>query len=392
MNRKDIVELMKDVFTSSEAAEYLNISSQRLNQLVHDGQIVPIKANKSIMLFLKSDLEKRNIKNVSNTRVSSQIGQFQINTPYVRDAILYYTIQQYFHNNDKKTCEFIQQLEKKYTFDFRAGLKVNIPFLSSNLKITEKEFYDCYVRVKESFATLTDDVVLVKKGDDIYSKLLACTKEAPPYLFLKGNVHLLNEKSVCVVGSRNASQDSMLKTKRIVKSLIKRNIVVNAGLAKGIDTATHQSALENGGRTIAVIGTPINQYYPKENRELQIEIEKKGLVVSQFPPCNQVYRWNFPIRNATMSGLSLATIIMEAGETSGALKQADYALKQGRDVLIPQSAIHNPLIQWPQKYVMKGAYSFKNLKEVLEILNKNEVLQDVFNASDMEEVSDVEMD
>ena len=161
---------------------------------------------------------------------------------------------------------------------------------------------------------------------------------------------------------------------------------------KGIDTATHRSALKYGGRTIAVIGTPINQYYPKENRNLQMEIEKKGLVVSQFPPCNVVNRWNFPTCNATMSGISLATIIMEAGETSGALKQADYALKQGRDVLIPQSAINNPLIKWPTLYVLKGAFAFRTLKEVLEILNKNELLLDLFNKSDMEEISDVEMD
>ncbi len=99
------------------------------------------------------------------------------------------------------------------------------------------------MRAKDSFAKLTDDVILVKKGDGIYSKLLADTQGTPPFLFLKGNVHLLNEKSVCVVGSRNATIDSMKKTEKIVKSLIKRNLVVNAGLAKGIDTATHKSAL-----------------------------------------------------------------------------------------------------------------------------------------------------
>ena len=93
-----------------------------------------------------------------------------------------------------------------------------------------------------------------------------------------------------------------------------------------------------------------------------------------------------------MSGISLATIIMEAGESSGALKQADYALKQGRDVLIPQSAIDNPLIQWPKKYVGKGAHAFKTLKEALQILNRNELLLNLFNNNDMEEVSNVEMD
>lgn len=392
LNRQDIIELMKDVYTSSEAAEYLNISTQRLNQLVHEKRIIPIKKNKSIMLFLKKDLDTRKITNVSNFHDETNNGKFNINIPYVRDAILYYTIQQYFNNNDKRTCEFIKKIELSSEFHFRSGLKKNIPLLSSLLNTTEKEFYDCYIMVKDSFARLSDDVILAKKGDDIYSKLLATTKEAPPFLFLKGNVNLLEEKSVCVVGSRNASDDSIEKTERIVKSLIKRNIVVNAGLAKGIDTATHSTALNNGGRTIAVIGTPINQYYPKENKELQKQIEQKGLVVSQFPPCNIVNRWNFPTRNGVMSGISIATIIMEAGETSGALKQADYALKQGRDVLIPQSAINNHSIQWPKKYVTKGAHVFKTLKEVLETLNKNELLLNLFNSNDMEEVGNVEMD
>ena len=391
MDRNEIKALMNDIYTSREAAEYLQISTQRLNQLVHDQQIIPIKVSKSVTLFWKEDLDKRTITNVSSNN-NPGIGMFDINNAYVRDAILYFTIQQYFNCNDKKTCEFIEQLEKVDNFSFRSGLKNNIPYLSSKLNILEKDFYKCCLRVKDSFSKLTDDVILVKKGDGVYSKLLANTDGTPPFLFLKGNVHLLNEKSVCVVGSRNASVESMKKTEKLVKALIKRNIVVNAGLAKGIDTATHKTALENGGRTIAVIGTPINQYYPKENKDLQLSIEEKGLVVSQFPPCNPVYRWNFPTRNGTMSGISLATIIMEAGETSGALRQADYALKQGRDVLIPQSAINNSSISWPKKYIKKGAHAFKNLKEVLQILNDNEVLYNLFDNDDMEEVNNVEMD
>lgn len=392
MNRKEIVELMKDVYTSSEAAEYLNISTQRLNQLVHEKRLEPVKVSKSIMLFLKSDLDQRKVSNVSNIDVNHEKKQLDINNSFVREVILYYTIQQYFNQNDKKTTQFIKQMKETQQFSFHQKLTENIPLLSHALQTSEKEFYNQYIKVKNSFLLLDEDVVITKKGDEIYSKLLNMTNEAPPYLFLKGHVDLLNEKSVCVVGSRNASVDSMKKTEQIVKSLIRRNIVVNAGLAKGIDTATHTSALNNGGKTIAVVGTPINQYYPKENKELQLEIEKKGLVVSQFPPCNKVQRWNFPMRNGVMSGLSIATIIMEAGETSGALKQADYALKQNRDVLIPQSALDNQLISWPRKYVSRGAYVFKNLREVLEKLNKNELLLNTFNEIDMEELNDVEMD
>lgn len=289
-----------------------------------------------------------------------------INNVYVRDAILYYTIQQYFNCNDKKTSQFIAQLDY---FNYRSGLIHNIPYLSLQLHVSEKDF----LSVKESFKILPEDVILVKKNDEIYSKLLAMIQAAPPYLFLKGNVYLLNEKSVSVVGSRNASREAMEKTEILVKALVKRNIVVNAGLAKGIDTITHQTALKNNGRTIAVIGTPINQYYPKENKNLQLTIEKHGLVVSQFPPCNKVYKWNFPTRNATMSGISIATIIMEAGEKSGALRQADHCIKQGRDILIPYSLLQSSLL-WPRKYIQKGAHTFKNIKEVLELLNKNDIL------------------
>lgn len=391
MDRKEIEMLMKDVFTSSEAAEFLNISTQRLNQLVHENKIVPIKTSKSVMLFLRQDLQERKVTNVINTK-DEQYDCFDVNLSYVRDAILYFTIQQYFNNNDKKTCEFIEIIKNSHSFKYSSGLKENIPLLSSLLNTTDTKFYETYQMVKDSFQSLSSDVVLSKKGDEIYSKLLMMTEEAPPYLFLKGNVNLLNEKSVCVVGSRNASNESIQKTEKIVKSLIKRNIVVNAGLAKGIDTATHAAALNNGGKTIAVIGTPINQFYPKENRELQERIEKDGLLVSQFPPCNPVNRWNFPTRNSVMSGISLATIIMEAGETSGALKQADYALKQGRDVLIPKSAVDSTLISWPRKYIDKGASEFKTLKDVLEILNRNTVLKDLFNSEDIEEITNVEMD
>lgn len=211
-------------------------------------------------------------------------------------------------------------------------------------------------------------------------------------MFLKGDVHLIDHKSVCVVGSRNASLDSLKKTERIVKSFIKRNIVVNAGLAKGIDTATHRAALENRGKTIAVIGTPINQYYPKENKELQMEIERKGLIISQFSPCNKVNRWNFPTRNATMSGISLATIIMEAGETSGALKQADYAFKQNRVVLIPKSAVDNPLISWTKKYLQRGAHEFVTLKDALVILNQQNVLKGLFDNIGEDGIDYVEVD
>jgi DNA processing protein len=122
----------------------------------------------------------------------------------------------------------------------------------------------------------------------------------------------------------------------------------------------------------------LNQYYPKENENVQREIEKRGLVVSQFSPANRTERWFFPLRNGVMSGLSLATVIMEAGETSGALKQADFALKQDRQVLIPASAFNIPNVTWPRRYVERGAQVVNNSTEILKALSNSHI----FNADD----------
>ena len=138
-----------------------------------------------------------------------------------------------------------------------------------------------------------------------------------------------------------------------------------------------QLAREFGFNTIAVIGTNLNQYYPNENKEVQLEIEKKGLVISQFPPSMKTERWFFPLRNGVMSGISLATVIMEAGETSGALKQATFALKQGRVVLIPQNVVNKPTLLWPKKYIQKGAYAVRTPKEIIEKLSEKNVYKKI---------------
>ena len=124
-----------------------------------------------------------------------------------------------------------------------------------------------------------------------------------------------------------------------------------------------------------MIGTNLNQYYPKENESVQREIEKRGLVVSQFSPANKTERWFFPLRNGVMSGLSLATVIMEAGETSGALKQEDFALKQGRLVLIPASAFKIPNVTWPKRYAERGAKVVNNPIEILRALSSSHIFQ-----------------
>ena len=261
-------------------------------------------------------------------------------------------------------------MEEESLFDKYAS------FFNINIAELKKE----YERAKKAFEELRESDEIIKRGSYDYPDLLAQTKEAPRFLYLRGNKSLLSEKrTVALVGSRRASMDSCEKTARLAKALGRNGITIISGLAMGIDASAHASALQNGLNTIAVIGTNLNQYYPADNKNLQLEIEKRGLVISQFSPATKTQRYFFPLRNGTMSGLSLATVIMEAGETSGALKQADYALEQKRLVLIPESAVQSTKITWPSKYLLRGAYEFKTVKDVLGLLAEGNIFIDQEN-------------
>jgi DNA processing protein len=179
-------------------------------------------------------------------------------------------------------------------------------------------------------------------------------------LYYQGRWDLVESRSVAVVGTRKPTNDGIARTVRLVKTLVKDDFTIVSGLAAGIDTVAHKTAIEEGGRTIAVIGTPLSHTYPKDNIDLQRTIASEFLVISQVPLKRyerQDYRRNrlfFPERNITMSALTEATIIVEAGETSGTLVQAHAALHQGRKLFILDNCFRKGL-SWPQKLADKGA-------------------------------------
>lgn len=193
-------------------------------------------------------------------------------------------------------------------------------------------------------------------------------------LYYLGNWELVDTPAVAVVGTRNPSTEGEENARRIAKVLVKRGYTVVSGLAKGIDTAAHTAAMEAGGKTMAVIGTPIFETYPKENTDLQTTIAKQWLVVSQVPflrYSRQTYKHNsffFPARNVTMSALTQATVIVEAGNTSGTLVQARAALAQGRKLFILESCFRNPDLTWPAKFEKDGAIRVRNAREVVDAL------------------------
>ena len=197
--------------------------------------------------------------------------------------------------------------------------------------------------------------------------------EYPLVLFyFRGIWDLIYTRGVAVVGTRNPSAEGIRRTQRLVKELVKEKFTIYSGLAAGIDTTAHKTAIDNNGLTIAVIGTPLWLNYPKENAELQDLIANKYLLISQVPvvsytPNNiKLSRIFFPERNITMSALTEATIIVEAGETSGTLYQAKAALKQGRKVFILNSNFENPSLKWPHKLEKDGAIRVNNIDDILQ--------------------------
>lgn len=193
-------------------------------------------------------------------------------------------------------------------------------------------------------------------------------------LYYLGNWELVETPCVAVVGTRSPSDEGVNNASRIAKMLVKNGYTVVSGLAKGIDTVAHNAVLEMGGRTIAVIGTPLFDAYPRENRLLQDRLAREQLVISQVPFLrykNQHYKANsffFPARNITMSALTRATVIVEAGNTSGTLVQARAALNQGRKLFILDSCFRNQDLTWPAKYEAGGAIRVSRASEIIEAL------------------------
>ncbi|MCR9088684.1 MAG: DNA-protecting protein DprA [Rhodobacteraceae bacterium] len=216
--------------------------------------------------------------------------------------------------------------------------------------------------------------VRINKAGD-YPTKLRDAKHPIELLYYQGTWELSEMRGLAVVGSRKPSKNGVDRAARIAKELVARGFAVVSGLAAGIDRAAHTAALQAGGRTIAVIGTPLGESYPKENSELQDHIAKEHLLVSQVPVLRyaaqpfQYKRYYFPERNATMSALTEGTIIVEAGETSGTLTQARAALYQGRKLFILESCFQNPEITWPARFEKEGAIRVREPNDIWKALD-----------------------
>jgi DNA processing protein len=175
--------------------------------------------------------------------------------------------------------------------------------------------------------------------DDRYPENLRAVHDRPPLIFVAGDLTPEDSRAIAVIGARRATLHGIDTARTVAAHLVEAGFTVASGLAEGIDTAAHTTALARGGRTIAVIGTGLGRSYPPGNGPLQARIANRCAVVSQFWPDSPATKQSFPMRNAVMSGLSLATVVVEAGETSGARTQARLALAHGRPVFLHEAVL-----------------------------------------------------
>ena len=203
-------------------------------------------------------------------------------------------------------------------------------------------------------------------GQGLYPRLLAELEDAPPLLMAKGDLNLLDRQTVAIVGARNASAAACGFARGLAHDLGQHNLVVVSGLARGIDSAAHDGALETG--TIAVIAGGIDIFYPPENRERQEVLYERGLVLAEMPPGTEPRARHFPYRNRIISGMSSGTVVVEAAPRSGSLITARLAAEAGREVMAVPGSPLDPRAQGCNQLIRDGATLVQNAADVVEAI------------------------
>jgi DNA processing protein len=205
--------------------------------------------------------------------------------------------------------------------------------------------------------------------DSEYPENLKNIYDPPPILYVKGELIREDTLAVGIVGSRKASDYGLKAAQRIASRLAELGITIVSGMALGIDSAAHKGALMSKGRTIAVFGCGLKHVYPMSNYNLSNEILKSGALISEYPFDTEAFPAQFPARNRIISGMSLGVIVVEAGEKSGSLITADFALEQGREVFAVPGNISSPNSKGTNALIKSGAKLVSKIEDIIEELN-----------------------
>lgn len=232
-----------------------------------------------------------------------------------------------------------------------------------------------------------DNNHLVTLADANYPKALLEISDPPPLLYAKGNLALLNQPSIAIVGSRNASVQGEKNAEAFASDLCHQGLCVVSGMALGIDGAAHRGALKVNGATIAVVGTGLDIVYPAKHRDLAHQIAEHGLIISEFALGTPSKPQNFPKRNRIISGLSLGCLVVEANLQSGSQITARLAAEQGREVFAIPGSIHSPMSKGCHQLIKQGAKLVDCTQDILDELDikKSEIFSTDLTTTESEE-------
>ena len=205
--------------------------------------------------------------------------------------------------------------------------------------------------------------------DPRYPSRLRETYDRPPVLYLRGDLTDADGWGVAVVGTRKATAYGRQATETIVEGLVRNGVTVVSGLARGIDAIAHQAALRAGGRTLAVLPCPVDEVYPATHRALAGQIAERGALLSDYPLGARMQRESFWRRNRIVAGMTLGTVVVEAGETSGALLTARLALDENREVFAVPGSIFAPVSRGPNALIQQGAKLVRDADDILTELD-----------------------
>jgi DNA processing protein len=256
----------------------------------------------------------------------------------------------------------LERLEQTSSQEWAAKLNIApaaaIKLKSAYIESLKIPFEDVYEKHK---------IIPISYQHPLYPTSLTDLIDPPAILYAKGRPELLgNPNKIAVIGSRKASGYSQKAMDFIIPELAANDYIVVSGLAKGADAMAHQTVLRAGGKTIAVTGSGFLHPYPKENLKLHNIIEESHLIVTEYPPYMLPKRWNFPMRNRIISGLSKGVVVTEAQMKSGTLSTIEHALDHGKDIFAVPGSILSPLSEGPHKLISEGAKPVWNGRQILE--------------------------
>ena len=265
----------------------------------------------------------------------------------------------------EKLLKRYKSLEEIYKLDIdelmtneNIGIKLAKTIISEEYRNNLDKYIDYMEKEKIQIVTIDDEE---------YPDNLKIIDDYPMYLYTKGNIELLNKKSIAIVGTRNCTDYGKKVAYDMASKLARNNIVVVSGLAKGIDTFSHIGTLNRNSSTIAVLGSGIDKIYPKENEKLAQKIlTKDGLIISEYIMGSKIEKSNFPARNRIISGISSGLLVIEAPKRSGALITVDFALEQGKEVYAVPGNINSVYSKGTNQLLKEGAKLVESIDDILQ--------------------------